>query len=272
MLLVPGVNAGQAGWCVVRLSTHKSGCGSARSDSPVVAEAWSSGGPPVVTVGYAVTLSDVSSLLFDGDQSVKTSTNPALPPGIRAASVEFRGENFLGEIGHDPRFIPVGADGEVLPSSGRPVPYAESVPVRAVRDPMRPRSGVCEIDARAVGGLSAEGGSVITSVARYSGLIGEGFVSCASTLFNLAGWPVLATVLISASNPGAAPRALPEMTPVPGRRGLFEAPGPGTRGSESMLLMRRVRGGWLLVSGAKPKQRLIVMKALSATVRTSDAS
>jgi len=101
---------------------------------------------------------------------------------------------------------------------------------------------------------------MVTEVPSFSGLIGRGFLSCASASYSLAGWPLLATVLVSASHPGAPPPNLPALKPIPGHPGLFEA--PGAAGEEGTLFARRVPGAWLVVSRAKAAQRLALLDRL----------
>lgn len=267
VLLVPSINAGRAGWCVIAIDPSFGGCPPGRYSPPVLAESWSSGGPPRETTGYALTTSQVAAVSFDGEPAIKTHAETALPDGLRAVGFEIRGKSLLEESEVIPRFIPLNGKGEVIPqtrrrSASRSGSIGVEVPIYDVKNPAHPTYGVCRIGVRDMGGLKAEGGSVITRVTSYSGLIGQGFLSCASTSYSLDGWPLLAGMLLSASHPGSPPPPLAAMEPLRGHPGLFKA--PGSEGED--LVARRVPGAWLVVSRAKLKQRLILLEHLRATI------
>jgi hypothetical protein len=169
-----------------------------------------------------------------------------------------------------PHFIPLDSNGAVIPQSRDEISHRllRSLPTRAVPHPAMPSPGTCEIDVKGHPmGLTANGGSVISEVHGFTGIAGSGFITCASTSYELSGWPLLASILISASHPGAAPPSLPGMKSVPGYPGIFSAPGPERAGSEGELYARRVRGAWLVVGRAKSAQRLALLKDLRVTVR-----
>lgn len=106
VLLVPSINAGWAGWCVIAVDPSFGGCPPGRYSPPVLAESWSSGGPPRETVGYALTTSQVAAVSFDGEPAIKTHAEAALPDGLRAIGFEIRGKSLLEESGVIPRFTP----------------------------------------------------------------------------------------------------------------------------------------------------------------------
>jgi hypothetical protein len=245
----------------------------------VIEETWNGGNEPPETVGIAVTTDEVARMeISEGSSiatrvgdgiSVPTRAEKGLPTELRVAVVKVDGKNLFGSHVTGPYFIPLNADGQVIPQ-----PHGETasqlilpISTRNVSDPANPSRGICEIKIRArPRGLSANGGSVITEVHSYSGFVGQGFITCASTSYELAGWPLLATVLISASHPGARPPSLPAMKPLPGHPGVFSAPGGEEEGPEGELYARRMPGAWLLVSRAKPAQRLALLQRLRATV------
>jgi hypothetical protein len=266
ILLVPPMNAGSAGWCMA--IPPEGGCAAGRSRPPIVAESWTSGGPPTVTMGYALTTSQVLSVSISGGSSIPTRAEAALPDGLRAVVIEVRGLN--PEHEQLPHFTPLNAQGErMLQSSGRGSEIrgrglASEVPVRNVDNPARPSSGACRISQEHLVGLKSEAGSVITVVKSQVGLIGQGFLSCASTSYKLDGWPLLACVLLDAGHPGADPPPLPNMKPLAGHPGIFEAPGP-----EGEFVARRVNGAWLGVARAELGQRVTLLEHLHATVRLS---
>jgi hypothetical protein len=268
VLLVPSINAGWVGWCVVAIDPSFGGCPPGRYSPPVLAESWSSGGPPRETVGYALTTGQVAAVSFNGEPAIVTHIEAALPDGLRAIGFEIHGKSLLEESAVIPRFTPFNRKGEVIPqpkerSASRSGPIGMEVPVRDVGNPARPASGVCRIGIGHLDGLKADGGSVITRIASYSGLIGQGFLSCASTSYNLNGWPLLAGMLLNASHPGSTPPPLYGMKPLQGHPGIFEAPGGE---QEEDMLARRVRGAWVVVSRAKLQQRLVLLEHLYGTV------
>ena len=91
VLLVPQMNAGWAGWCLAELPGG--GCARGKSRPPVIAETWTSEGPPTTTFGYALTTSQVFSVSIDGGSPIPTRTEAALPDGLRAVVVKIPGLN-----------------------------------------------------------------------------------------------------------------------------------------------------------------------------------
>lgn len=268
VLLVPPVNAGSAGWCMA--IAPEGGCAQGRSRPPIVAETGESSGPPAVTMIFALTLSDVRSVSIGGSRPIPTHAEASLPSGLREVGVKIRGLNPEFEV--VPRLMPMNAHGvRVHQAPGRGTEFDQGalsteVPIRSVENAAHPTSGACRIVQGTLRDLTARVGSVITFVKSYSGLIGQGYISCASTSYDLDGWPLLACVLLDAAHPGSDPPALPAMKPLQGHPGVFEAPGPEGFRSEKALLARRIRGGWLVVARAKPQQRLTLLEHLDASV------
>jgi hypothetical protein len=268
VLLVPPIDAGWAGWCLA--TQPEGGCAAGRSRPPIIAETWESSSLPTVTVGYALTTSRVVSVSIDGGSSIPTSAETALPDGLRAVVIEIPGLN--PERERLPRFTPLDAKGDMIrqsPGRGTEIrggALSREVPIRNLKDPARPSSGPCRIAAGNLPGLTTEGGSVIAEVKAYRGLIGQGYISCASTSYSLSGWPLLACVLLDAGHPGAVPPPLPAMKPLRGHPGVFEAPGSEGWSPERAQFARRVHGGWLVVARAKPRQRLTLLEHLRAAV------
>jgi hypothetical protein len=255
---------------MIRVDPSARGCGVGRSHPPIIAETWNSGGPPPATVGYALTTSRVLSVSLDKETPIATRVEATLPDGLRAVVMEIRGKELLSEDQSLPRFTPLDADGEPITESADSSylhgPLMLAVPTANVDDPADPTFGPCRISGSHLHGLTPTGGSIVTQVRSYSGLIGQGFISCASTSYSLDGWPLLAGILLSASHPGSAPPALPAMTPLSGHPGVFRAPGPEGSSLEDQMLARRVPGGWLVVARAKLPQRLALLEHLRATV------
>jgi hypothetical protein len=267
ILLVPPVEAGFVGWCMATGPGDVGGCAQGISRPPIVAETWTSSGPPNVTLGYALTSAQVFSVSVAGS-SIPTYANRALPDGLRAAAIELSGLN--PEKQALPRFIPLNRKGEAIPLStgdlrGTPtIPgnLAVLAPTHALTNPVHPTSGVCRIAVRRIAGLRVGGATVITAAKSYTGLIGQGFMSCAVTSYNLDGWPIRAMMLLSAAHPGTAPPALPTMTALSGHPDIFQAPGP-----QGTLLAWRVPGAWITVSKGKSlAQRETLLEHLRATI------
>ena len=276
VLLIPEVNAGWAGWCFVAIGVQGGACGNGGTHPPVIEESWNGGEEPPETVGVAVTTSQVARVQIgrgsrlvparvDGGKSVPTRVEKGLPAGLRVVVVKLDGPHISGAY-----FIPLRADDAViLQSPGEASSQLiQAIPTRRVVHPADPTGDICDIETRRprLRALSASHGSVITEVHDYHGLIGTGFIACASTSYELAGWPLLATVLLNASQPGARPPSLPAMKPLPNHLGVFSMPGGERPGPEGEVYARRVQGAWLLVSRAKPAQRLALLEHLRVTI------
>jgi hypothetical protein len=269
VLLVPQLRAGWAGWCMVRVNPEgEGGCGGPRSHAPILAEDWSSGGPPALTVARAVMSKEVISVGFGGEPPIRTRADAALPDGLRTVAIVIHGKELLSEYASLPRFIPLDGRGKQIPQTNSgPLEanqgvIAESQPTANAS--VATASGICEINTVHVAGLTRGEGEVITGVRSYSGLIGQGFLACADTSYSLHGWSPLVSVLLSAEHPGSTPPALPAMTAVPGHPGTFQAPSEEPEPSED-LIARRIPGAWLVVSkGEGLQQRLTLLNYVRA--------
>ncbi len=274
VLLVPETTAGWAGWCFGPVGIPGGACGNGQQRAPVIEETWNGGDQPPETVGVAVTTDQVARVAIgEGNSiatgvsngiSVPTRAEKGLPTGLRAVVIKIDGQHI-----HGAHFIPLNAHDEVIsqPPGETASRLMLPIPIRKVSDPANPSRGICEIKLKdRPSDLSVSDGRVITEVHSYSGFVGAGFITCASTSYELAGWPLRATVLISASHPGATPPSLPAMKPLSGHPGVFSTPTGEPPGPESELYARRVQGGWLVVSKAKPIQRLALLEHLRATV------
>lgn len=263
-LLAPELNAGTAGWCLA--VTPEGGCTAIRSRLPIVAETWSRS--EGVSKGFAITTSAVRAVsvrMVSNSPSGTIATRAAavLPAGLRRVGVEIHEGRRLGEAG--PQFVPLDGNGNVIYDVRGQNDIATEVAIRNV--PSSPAVAVpCRLVAEPMSGLALGGGSVVTAVKAYGGLIGEGFISCTSSSYNLDGWPLLAAVLLNAAKPGAPPRPLPGMTPVAGHPGVFRAPSPEGTDIEKQMLARRVAGAWVVVARAKFKQRLTLLERLRVSL------
>jgi hypothetical protein len=291
VLLVPSVDAGWAGWCMLQ-QYNAGGCGGVtQSKSPIIAETWSSGGPPPMTIGYALTMPQVAAVSVRGGPPIKTQNESVLPSGIRSVVVRVKGKRL--PVGVSPNghrrieFTPLDAVGKPIQQSGQLSPQLGfRVATRSLRNPAKPTEGVCpgiaecksrlivakgrpqpmgfcSIEASGLSGLLARGGSTIVgNVQPISHLLGHAFLTCASTSYTFHEWYIIAAILLNASRVGRAPWSIPGMRHLPGRTDVYEAIGSGGE-----MLVRRIHAGWLIVAkGANTKQRLAVLEHLHAAV------
>jgi hypothetical protein len=268
ILLVPSIEAGSAGWCVTKPNGVV--CPEGRPRGPVIVESWSSSNPPPVTAGYALTSNQAATVSIDGGQRIPTRSESALPDGLRAVAVEIHGwhrpqsSDATVHPRSVPRFIPMNVKGEVLQERIAPqlALLATPLPTQSLPDAAHPTIGTCQIEtALPLVGLVADGGSVLTQVRPRRGLLGEAFLSCASTSYSLDGWSPLAGVLLNASQPGAKPSLLPGMQSLSGHPGIFEA--PSINGG---MVARRVPGAWLVVERAPLQQRVTLLEDLRGRI------
>jgi hypothetical protein len=267
--LVPDTQAGIAGWCVTGLNGAI--CEEGSPHESVITESWGSSNQPPITEGYALTLSKVATVSVNGGPRIPTRHEAALPGGLRAVAVTIHGvqpPRFSGVTKRrrfDPRFTPLNVKGEsIMELTTRHLALvAAPLPTLSLRDPANSAIGVCRIATVApLVGLVVEGGSVLPQVRSNRGLLGEAFLSCASTGYSADGWSLLAAILLSAAQPGATPPSLPGMERLPGHPEIFEAPG-----SNGGMVARRVPGAWLVVErGSGNAQRLRVLEHLRAVV------
>jgi hypothetical protein len=209
--------------------------------------------------------SQVRSVSVGHAAPISTVAVPMPPIGLRSAIVKIGGLN--PETEALPRFVPRDAQGDVIPQTAARRPaepgiLGVEVPSRRVDNPGRPSSGVCRISTLPLAGLKAQEGTVITRIRKYAGLVGEGFLACASTSYEWHGWSLLAGVLLSAGHPGAVPPPLPGMKSLPGHPGVVQAPGP----EGEPVMARRIDSGWLVIGRAKTQQRLTLLEHLRVTL------
>lgn len=264
VVLVPSISAGSAGWCMAIITERSSGCWKAVVGGPILGESWSSGNPPPVTEGGALTTCQVASVSVDGSSPVATRAEPATVDGLclRGVVVEIPSS----ELRHDPRFTPLNARGERITASTKPgSPLALRLPTRRNWEaPARPAHSPCQLSVEHLSGLVAHWGAVATRVGSYPGLVGRALQSCVDAeYFNSEEQPIHAAVLLDAAHPGATPGPLPGMKLLAGHPGIFQAPG----GSGTMTA-RRIRGAWLVVDegGSTLQERLVALERLRATI------
>jgi hypothetical protein len=266
VLLVPPIQGGSSGWCLVVVG-DSFGCGGLQvPDSPIFTESWGGEGTPngsELIEGSAVTTSTVAAVSINGGASIPTRTESALPAGLRAVAVEIHLRTGPSRTPL-PHFTALNASGEVIPQPSGQAQYA-SVDLPGTRGWKRPAPvarGACRLTAAGLSRLSAQWGAVLTRISPYTGSVGQPFISCISTEFYLNNWPLLSGVLLDGGHPGAAPASLPAMSPLPGHPGIVVAPG-----AEGQMVARRIPKAWLVVDGGKDlKQRLTLLQHLRVTI------
>lgn len=264
VLLVPDIEVGSAGWCVVVPDGFS--CPSQPGRSPILFEEWSRTNPPPVAEGYAVTTSEVATVTVAGGHNVATRRESELPDGLRAAFVDIRTAREQSkaqfEKARRPRFSPISASGKVLGERASGTRLLVESPTRTLSNLGARTFGSCRIEARPLNGLRAESRSVVTAVKAEGGLLPGALLSCATTEYRLGSGLLLAGVLLDALHPGRPPGPLPAMRPLRGKPGVFEAPDV-----EGEMICRRIEGGWLVVAkGENLQQGLTLLDNLRAIV------
>jgi hypothetical protein len=254
-LLTP-VSAGEGGWCI---SLARDRCAPAVTrDGLIIGESWHGFGPPARSVGVAVTKSTVRYVRVDDGAPVATRSEAALPDGLRAAVVELRGANGARPTAF-PRFTALSDAGRQISQTQPLMGLPFRLPVRVWRPPARAPRGPCEIGVRPGSGATVREGVIVPHVTGHAGLAGRPLLSCLGIAYNFGGDLVVASVLVDASQPGATPSAIPGMTPVRGRAGVFQAPS-----AQGEMVAQRILSGWLVVTrGTGPAQRLAFLSELT---------
>jgi hypothetical protein len=269
VVLSPAVEAGWAGWCVSIEGVELSGsCASVRSHGLILAERWGRGvRGGVVDVG--VTSSNVASVLLSNGAVMPTRAEPGLPAGLRVIVAEIAdgGTMPLGAIiSHG--LTPLNAKREQIARANDRVGslgYEVQSEGRNV-----PSHGICAIGTTGTGAIRTIRGGEVSDKQSYPGLIGEAFVTCASTEYSFDRGTVslLGGMLVDASRVGTTPGPLPRMKILDGHDGIYEAPA-----ETGEILAKRLAGAWLFVaSGPFTKasvdlaQRLSLLEHLRAKV------
>lgn len=267
LTLTAPVQGGLVGWCMAYETPHRSGgkCPViATPDRPIVTEAWGSGSGSSVTEVVVLTTSQVTAVSVAGTASVvPTRAEAGLPYGLRAAYVEIPGQ--LPAPERRPRIIALGANGQALAQTGpAATPSGYTLATKSWQRPAHAPRGVCQISSAPLSGLTAQSGHVVVSLRSFTGTVGRPFLSCVDTEYQFSGAILDAGVVLDATHPGLAPAALPNMRPVAGHRGVFQA-----QGWDGTLVGRRTAGAWLVVEGGSGLgQRLTVLQHLRATVHS----
>jgi len=281
----PYLNAGETGWCVGVISTEQGrfrgwseGCGGAPG-APIIAESFSAPEAHHATLNWAITTAAVGAVRF-GDHVVRTRSEARLPKGFRAA-VEIvapghgPGPGLVREVtrtrgGVEVRTRPrpveaLNARGQLIHQRTPEKLTPGSAPWWFQKTvywapPQPPPQLPCSIHTSGLPGPEPQWGNVATAVRAIPGVPDSAFISCADTEFYWSHTPLEAAVLLDAARPGSEPAAFPQMNPVAGQPGVFDAPG----GVQGHLTGRRMNGAWLVVQGAGSlAQRLALLHEIT---------
>lgn len=276
---------GYAGWCIAMTTTTTSRkhsgdvCSGAKTSTGPIFVVTCSGGERVsalkahVVTAYVIVLTrgDVAAVTVAGGKPIPTEANSTLPAGLRAAAIELPGYKIIPKsftVGYPwlpcPRVTPLDANDKPIDRKGGSGSWLQvPLPRREWRPPERPPSGVCQLAAtRLPRETLAIEGTVATRVKPFPELVGQAFISCASTTyFYQDNHDIPATVLLDAAHPGVVPPGLPGMKPLAGHPGIFETPPD--------RFARRIRGAWLVVEeedNIGPRVPVELLEHLRATV------
>jgi hypothetical protein len=255
--LLPEIAAGDAGWCVAQPNGFV--CKNTPTSQPVVVESWVGSSPPPVFSGFAVTRSDVAAVLVDG-RRIWTRTEVGLPEGLRVVDTEIRAPEAEVQSDAHPHFVALDDAGRRISRHQQSKALLVELPTASASSARGPWS--CEVAAEGAPGLQMKQATVVPRIRPVVGVVGDPFLSCASTTYTYMQTRVVASLLLDAAHPGARPKALPSMRPVSGHPGVFEAPG-----LEGAMAARRVNGGWLVVEGGgELRWRLMLLAHVHGSV------
>lgn len=160
VLLVPDLNAGAIGWCVI---TGQDGiCPTRPADRPIIVQQWVVHGEPPVARGYALTKSDITAVAVGRGAPIPTHREAKLPADLRAVVVEVPAvrDQTTGESGYRaPRFVPLNQKGQRVKESveaGSPL-ASFATPTESVTDSSHPMRGLCNLEASSLRGLKVGG-------------------------------------------------------------------------------------------------------------------
>jgi hypothetical protein len=272
VLLLPIITGGQGGWCI---TIKPEACPEIRTtNGQVITENWSGGGPPPVSYGFALTTDRVTAVLVAGGPAIATRSESVLPDHLRSVVVELRDAplryvpEFKLEMPVRPLrslyFTPLGSkNAPIRPNAIRRFPQEFTAPGIGWNAKVTAPLGICGLHVEQVDGLKFEAGFVVTKIKSHTGLLGRPFLSCASESYSFAGWPLVASVLVDAADPGSSPSALPGMESLTGHPGVFQTVVAG-----GDAVARRIPGAWIVVAKGKGlSQRLTLLEHLRAAVR-----
>jgi hypothetical protein len=280
--LAPLLGAGEAGWCMQTITHMVTATGSRSSRAcpdpptstgPIFAETCNGGGREKGAIAFVLTQRDVASVSIAGGARIPTTTNSTLPDGLRAASLQAPEYQAKPDFfRHCPAVSAFDSRGNAIRTQAkRGSPLMVRLHIRRWEHPEHPPVGACELDATKLRlGTVAWSGAMATGIRSVPRLLGQAFLSCASTEYiHSGGHYISAAILLDALHPGVTPPPLPEMTPLAGHPGVFEVPGSEVSGLAAWMVARRIPGAWLVVTEETPNGRVVpveLLENLQATI------
>jgi len=252
--LVPMLDfVGVAGWCEVIEEHGVTGggaCGGVPTASQPFLQIYGSGeSHSGEETQVAVTDPQITTILIDGRRRVATRSLPGLPYGLRGVRV----------------VTALGATLTALDAQGVVPQHWSQTPRQATPRhwlyPHRPASGACQLEATGLPGLAVRGGAVARTIRPFPGqLLGHAFLPCAATEYSLRHEPLKAMVVLDAAQPGSRAADLPSFHAVRGAPEMFAG---------GSLTAMRSGNAWLVAEqGRGPSERMLLLRHLSAVVRT----
>jgi hypothetical protein len=221
----------------------------------------------------------VASILVNDTRRVTPVAVPGLPYGLRVARIETSTSEPLPKAVKEAvrregiLLVAFNAQGRRLSAQRHASPLQEKViawgrPSRPVsfsrgRSPIvaaSPPSGSCRLTVDGLPGLIARAGMVASDIRPFPGkLVGQAFLPCIETEYDLRSEPVRALVMLNAADPSGRAAAMPAFNPVPGAAGFYAEGGT--------LTATRAGNAWLVVGqGRGLRQRIEVLRHLRASV------
>ena len=228
------------------------------------------------SVAAILTAGGVAAVRF-GKEIIRTRSAPGLPAGDRIA-VFFTPPSLLhpatplAPVG-TPQAIALAQDGHPLARAKPPAlnplgpqlrswgPTRTSGAGEGGVSSARPLPGVCELAQRALPGLRAQSGTVISGLARLAGAEGEVLEPCLETVYTFQHSAITVALLLNGADLGSRPGLIPNAKAVRGDPGfvnvvLGRAPG----GLTAELVAGKA---WLVAQGGNAvAQRIAVLRAL----------
>lgn len=285
--VVPNLEPGRPGWCVVALGkeTDSYGCRALlTARHPFLGgDGWASAPGAAESTTVLLTAPGVRALSFAGER-VGTIAPAGVPFGLRVAVLHQPPSRL-------PRLIP----GHVIPRravrisrihlpyqllrqrpaamtiAGRSFTEAEGgrpeLPVRYWHLPAAPAHGICELHAAGLPGLTPRWGGVVATLAAFPGELAPGLLPCADTGYSFGAHAIQAAVLLNAADPDTAPPG-----PLPGFAAIPRAPGfynSSIACCQGPFTARREGEAWIVAAGGGPnaeEARVRLLQHLTATI------
>lgn len=280
--VVPNLEPGRPGWCVVALASEPEAFGCRTLLTPrhqfLGGEDWASGPGASYSTSVLLTTAGVRYVSFDGER-VGTIAAADVPFALRVAVLRqprLHYPHIARRGGMPQRRIPIHLPLQLarpanLTVAGRSFSEAEGgqdeLPVHYWHLPAAPARGICELHATGLSGLTPRWGGVVTALAAFSGQIGPGLLPCMDTGYSLGAHAIQAAVLLNAADPDGTPPG-----PIPGFVPIAQAPGfynSSVACCQGPFTATRDGEAWIIAAGGGPnaeESRLRLLRHLTAKV------